>query len=113
MDTLLHTSTTSETWEDHLFHLSDFLQRIHQAGLTVSPNKCSLVKKEVKYLCYILGDGVIKLQVGKVDAILNSPVPKTKRQVRSFPGLVGWYQHFVPEFSSAAVITDLIRNHMD
>ncbi|KAL2097844.1 hypothetical protein ACEWY4_007051 [Coilia grayii] len=50
--------------------------------------------------------------LSKVEAIRGCPPPTTKRGVRSFLGLVGWYQPFISEFSSrAAVLTDLTRKN--
>ncbi|KAJ8332516.1 hypothetical protein SKAU_G00423050 [Synaphobranchus kaupii] len=49
--------------------------------------KCEWTKAETRYLGYQLGRGEIRPQVDKVEAIT-----RTKTQVRSFLGLVGWYQ---------------------
>lgn len=40
--------------------------------------------------------------MNQVEAIKNSPQPRTKKQVRSFLGLVGWYWRFIPQFSTIA-----------
>jgi len=53
---------------------------------------------------------VVKPRVGKVDAIHSYPVPTTKKNVRAFIGLVGWYSTFIPHFSErAAILTDLTK----
>ncbi|KAL2103054.1 hypothetical protein ACEWY4_002222 [Coilia grayii] len=107
-DVVVHSST----WEEHMAHLRDVFDRIHQAGLVVNASKCHLAKPEVAYLGHVLGGGVVKPQLSKVDAIQSCPPPTTKRGVRSFLGLVGWYRRFIPDFSSrAAVLTDLTRKN--
>lgn len=51
-------------------------------------------------------------KVGKVQAIESCSLPKTKKQMRSFLGLTGWYRRFVPNFSSrAAAMIDLIKKN--
>ena len=90
----------STSWEDHLSHLRQVLHRIHSAGLTLNTQKCEWAKREVCYLGYHLGNGQIRPQVDKVKAIRDSPRPRTKKQVRSFLGLSGWYRRFVPHFST-------------
>ena len=105
-DVIIH----SLSWDEHLRHLSDVFQRIRQAGLVVNASKCQLARSEVSYLGYVLGGGTIRPQVGKVDAIRSAKPPSTKKGVRSFLGLVGWYRRFIPNFSSRAVpLSDLTR----
>ncbi|XP_069370624.1 uncharacterized protein [Paralichthys olivaceus] len=106
-DVIIHSSS----WAEHLHHLRDVFRRIHRAGLVVNASKCQLARSEVCYLGYSLGSGTIRPQIGKVDAIRDSLPPSTKKGVRSFLGLVGWYRRFIPNFSSrAAPLTDLTRN---
>ncbi len=38
-----------------------------------------------------MGNGELRPQVSKVEAILRSPKPRTKEEVRSFLGFVSWY----------------------
>ena len=100
----------SRSWEEHLVQVKDVLWRLKEAGLTINPQKCAVAQQEVQYLGYVIGGGAIKPQVGKVSAILESPVPTTKRQVRSFLGVIGRYRRFVPHFSTrAGPLIDLTR----
>lgn len=96
----------SGTWEDHLFHVGQVLKQ----SLTVNSKKCTLAQVETKYLGYVLGNRVIRPQVEKLEAIKSCSPTTTKKMVRSFLGLVGWYRRFIPNFSSkAAVLTDLTK----
>lgn len=98
----------SASWKEHLHHLAEVFQRIHNAGLVVNAKKCNLAKPEVSYLGYMLEGGDIKPQVDKVNAVHSCPLPTTKKRVKSFLGLLGCYRRFMPNFSSqAAVLTDL------
>lgn len=100
----------SQSWEEHLRHLQEVLKRIKTAGLTIRSDKCALAKAETQYLGYVLGHGVVRPQVGKIEAIKNAERPVTKKQVRPFLGLVGWYRRFVPNFSARAnVLTNLTK----
>lgn len=100
----------SQTWREHMDHLKEVLLRIKNAGLTIRPDKCTLARTETQYLGYVLGHGVIRPQVGKVEAIKRAERPVTKKQVRSFLGLVGWYRRFIPSFSEQAyALTELTK----
>ncbi|XP_078235026.1 uncharacterized protein LOC144583991 [Pogona vitticeps] len=104
----------SNTWEDHLKHLEIVLQRLSAAGLTVKASKCQLGSPEIKYLGHIVGGGVIKPLEAKIEAVRDWPRPNTKKKVKSFLGLVGYYRKFIPRFSEVATpLTDLTRKKTD
>ncbi|XP_078249909.1 uncharacterized protein LOC144589343 [Pogona vitticeps] len=104
----------SNTWEDHLIHLEVVLQRLSAAGLTVKASKCQLGSPEIKYLGHMVGGGMIKPLEAKIEAVRDWPRPTTKRKVKSFLGLVGYYRKFIPRFSEiAAPLTDLTRKKAD
>lgn len=91
----------SNTWEEHVQHLSPVLGKIQEVGLTINPAKCEWAQQNT-YLGYQLGRGEVRPQVEKVEAILNCSRPTTKKEVWSFLGLAGWYRCFVPQFATIA-----------
>lgn len=94
---------TSATLEEHLY-----LLRL-VAKLTINVEKSKFVLKQLKYLGYIVGEGCLKVDPGKIEALISYPVPKTVRQVRRFLGMTGWYRRFIQNYSTiAAPITDLL-----
>ncbi|XP_028437739.1 uncharacterized protein LOC114558153 [Perca flavescens] len=98
----------SNTWKEHLEHLQAVLDCLHSAGLTINPSKCVFAAAETAYLGHIIGNGVIRPQVNKIQAIESCPLPQTKKPLRSFLGMAGFYHRFIPQFSTrAALLTDL------
>lgn len=98
----------SSTWEEHLRHLETVMERLRSAGLTVNAAKCVFGKAEIEYLGFVIGNGVIKPQVNKVAAMESCPLPDTRKQLRSFLGMAGFYHRFIPNFSArAASLTDV------
>ncbi|XP_070566393.1 uncharacterized protein [Ptychodera flava] len=96
------------SWEDHVKHLRSIFERLRSCKLTARPTKCYLGGSEVSFIGYGAGSGKIKPMADKVNAVVDYPTPVTKRDVRSFLGLAGYYRKFIPNFSDIATpLTEL------
>ena len=105
-DVMEHT----ETWEFHLVCLHKLLSRLRGAHLTVKPSKCMFGFTTVTFLGHVVGKGILSPNPEKLTQIEQTPRPTTKKEVRSFLGLIGYYQKFIPNFSAIACpLTDLTR----
>ncbi|CAC5390149.1 Retrovirus-related Pol polyprotein from transposon gypsy,Retrovirus-related Pol polyprotein from transposon 297,Retrovirus-related Pol polyprotein from transposon 17.6 [Mytilus coruscus] len=61
-------------------------------------------------LGHFVGDDKLKPHQDKVKALQEAPRPVTKKQVRSFLGLVGFYRKFIPNFSCIVLpLTDFTK----
>ena len=102
----------SNTWEDHMQHFRTILQQLCRANLTVKPHKCQFGMAECVYLGHMVGRGVVRPELSKVEAIQAFSQPATKKQVRAFLGITGYYRKFIPNYSAlAAPLTDLIKKN--
>lgn len=100
----------SPDFATHIKQLKVVAQRLQEAGLTINVTKSNFCFKEVNYLGYIVGEGCLKTDPQKTEAISKYPVPKSKKQVRGFLGLAGWYRRFISNFSSvAAPMSDTLK----
>ncbi|KAK7115655.1 hypothetical protein V1264_001486 [Littorina saxatilis] len=105
-DLLVHT----ETFAEHLETLRELFSRLTKANLTVRPSKCILGTDNVDFIGYSLKEGQKGLLLENVTKILNAPRPETKKQVRSFLGLAGYYREFIPNFAAiTAPLSDMTR----
>ena len=101
----------SQTWEEHICHLRDILTRLRAAKLTARPEKCQLGMRHCTYLGHVVGCGRVRPEQSKIEAVKSFPVPLTKKDVRSFLGLTGYYRKFIANYASlVAPLTDLTRN---
>ncbi len=100
----------SNDWQRHMEHLQAVLRALRGAGLTANPKKCAVGRVEVRYLGFHLGHGQVRPQINKTAAVATCPRPKTKKEVRQFLGLAGYYRRFVPNYSDlTSPLTDLTK----
>ncbi len=74
------------------------LDALKEAGLTCKRSKCSFGKRTLEFLGHQLGGGKISVPASRVEAIRAHPLPMTRKQLRAFLGLVGFYRRFIAGF---------------
>lgn len=102
----------SADFDSHFERLGKVADCLRAANLTINVDKSKFLMRTIRYLGHIVGEGCIRADPNRISAIIDYPVPKTTRQIRSFLGMAGWYQRYVSNFSAiAAPITDLLGGH--
>ncbi len=87
------------------------LECVNNAGLKVKLRKCRFSRKRLRYLGHLVGEGRMAGPEDRVTA-LKWPLPMTKRKLKSFLGVVVFYQRFIKDFADhAAVLTPLASKH--
>ena len=101
LDDLLIFSTS---FEDHLEHLSKVLRRLRQHGIKLRPEKCDILKQEVKYLGFIVTPEGYKVDPDNVKAVtklIDTP-PTRVGDLRKILGFLGYFRRFVENFAKIA-----------
>ncbi|XP_053389481.1 uncharacterized protein LOC128552467 [Mercenaria mercenaria] len=90
--------------------LQNIFKKVRDAKLTLKPSKCLIGYDNVSFTGHKVGNDQLEMEDDKLERIKNAEEPKTKRQVRSFLGLTGYYRKFIASYSEvAAPLTDLIK----
>ena len=98
----------SDGWRLHLGHVTEFLQRVRECGLTLNIKKCSFAQREVKFCGQLVGSGQRRADLDKVAAVKDIKAPETKTQVRQTLGFFSWFRDYISKFAlHAKAITDL------
>ena len=104
----------SRTWEEHLATLTKVFARLAQASLTLNLAKCEFGKATVIYLGREVGQGQVRPVEAKVSAIASCVPPPTRRALRRFLGMAGYYRSFCRNFSSVALpLTNLLSPKLE
>ena len=97
--------------QEHLHHLEIIFQRLRQHKLYAKLEKCQFMQKQIKFLGHLVSAEGVKVNPKKVQAILDWPVPRTVKDVRSFIGISGYYRKFIQNYSKvAAPLTELLKD---
>ena len=86
--------------EDHLNNLEEVLKRLASAGLRLRKNKCVFMEPQVTYLGHKVSKEGIQPLDDKVKVITNAPAPKNVLELKSYLGMIDYYQKFLPYLSS-------------
>ena len=86
----------SRSLEEHLQHLRALFQRLSDRGLVINPAKCLFGKAEVNFLSHTISAAGIRPHLTRVDAVRTFPVPRDKKSLHQFVGLINYYHRFVP-----------------
>lgn len=89
----------SSSLQEHMTHLKLVFQKLAQANLKLQIEKSEFLKKEIEYLGHIVTAEGIKPNPKKIEAIKKFPIPQTKKEIKSFLGLLGYYRKFIRDFA--------------
>ena len=89
----------TDTKEEQVAIVKEVLKKIRDNDLFLKPEKCEFSVTRVEFLGMVIEQGEIKMDPKKVKAIIDWPVPKTVKQVRSFLGFGNFYRRFIRKYS--------------
>ncbi|CAC5416660.1 Uncharacterized protein K02A2.6 [Mytilus coruscus] len=91
---------TGSSKSEHLNNLETVLGKIQESGMRLNKEKCVFLAPEVVYLAHRI-DQYGKYPVeSKVKAITEAPEPKNVTELKSYLGMLNYYNRFLPDLSS-------------
>ena len=88
--------------EEHGKKFRRLMKRLHEANLTIEPSKSQFLQREASFLGNIAGNGQIRPDPEKIEAVRDFPTSINKRKVKQFYGLASYYRRFVKNFAEIA-----------
>ena len=100
----------SQTWEEHVKHVCQVLDRLAEHKLKVKRKKSAFGRLQVKFLGHVVSESGIAMDPDKVHAMLSLAAPQNVSDLRSFLGAVNFYRRFIDKCAhKTAPLTDLLR----
>ena len=104
VDDILIASTDPIT---HALHLRQVLSRLRDAGMVINPKKCELGKSSVDFLGHGVSSAGISPLPERVSAVQDFPVPKSRKDIQRFLGMINYYRRFLAGLASVILpLTD-------
>ncbi|XP_033993597.1 uncharacterized protein K02A2.6-like [Trematomus bernacchii] len=96
--------------EDHLQNLETVLAKLEEAGLRLRRSKCTFLEEEVEYLGHRVDAQGLHPVEKKVKAIMEAPNPTNVTELKSYLGLLNYYNTFLPNLATLlAPLHELLR----
>ncbi|XP_052753936.1 uncharacterized protein K02A2.6-like [Galleria mellonella] len=89
-----------QTYIELLKRIQTIFQKLKECGLHLNKNKCQFLKKSITYLGHKINENGLHPTEEKVNDIKNSPRPTDVSTLRTFLGMVNYYQQFIPNLAS-------------
>ena len=91
-------------FEEELYNLQQVFERLQSAGLKLSPKKCYLFQREVKFLGHVVSKDGVAVDPAKVQAIQDWPTLTNATEVKRFLSLCSYYHCFIRGFTDIAYL---------
>lgn len=93
---------TGQDFFDHLNNLREVIERLREANLKLKAKKCKFFQEEVTFLGHVVSENGVKTDPVKTRAVEEWKSPKNVSELKSFLGLVSYYQKCTKNFAEIA-----------
>lgn len=108
MDDLL---VASKSKGEHLRHLRMVLETLERNGLKVKLKKCDWLKRELKFLGFIVGNNQVKVDPARLKSVKEWLPPRNLKDLQGFLGTTQFLRKHIKNFSTlCAPLTELTQH---
>ena len=85
--------------EEHSFHLKHIFEHCRKYAISLNPKKCVFAVTEGKLLGHVISKKEISIDLERIKAIEQIPLPHNKKGMQYFMGTINYVRRFVPDFA--------------
>ncbi|KAI2657384.1 Transposon Tf2-6 polyprotein [Labeo rohita] len=102
----------SKSEAEHHHHVAEVLQRLREHQLYLKAEKCSFHQSSVQFLGYVIDNHGVRMDEGKVKAVVSWPKPNSIKKLQRFLGFANFYRRFIKGYSHITnPLTNLLKGH--
>jgi len=94
-DVIIHANSQ----QSFIDHLRQTFERFRQYRVTLNPKKCRFGVTEVSYLGHVLNHNGVTMSDERKEKVINFPLPKVSKELKSFLGVVNFFRDHVRNHS--------------
>ncbi|SLM36608.1 t18348probable pol truncated-rice blast fungus magnaporthe gypsy retrotransposon [Lasallia pustulata] len=99
----------SKTLKEYTQHLWAVLQKLINAGLQVDIEKCKFHVQETSFLGVLLSTDGLRIDLKKVQVVVDWSMPTNLKQVQAFIGFCNFYRRFIKGFSKIVEVFQIAQ----
>ena len=100
----------SQTFEDHINHLTDVLYRLRRANLKISPSKCTWAAPEIKFLGFIINQVGHTPDPARLNLIDQIKPPANAKELKSCLGIFSYNRKYILNYAAISrVLYSLLK----
>ena len=85
---------------EFLANLRRVFERFRAFNITLNPAKCRFGLAEVEYVGRVINKEGLTFTRSKLDSVVNFPLPRTQKDLKSFLGLVNFFREHIMHHST-------------
>jgi len=89
----------SSSLQEHMQDLHKIFCKLKSTNLKLQVKKSEFLIKEIEYLGHVISADGIKYNPNKLTALKNFTLPRTRKEIKSFLGWLGYYTKFIRDFA--------------
>lgn len=93
----------STSLQEHIQSITKVFDKLRESNFKIQMGKCEFLRKEIAFLGHIITTQGIKPNPAKVHVIKNFPIPKTRREIKAFIGLISYYRKFIKDLAKLTI----------
>ena len=107
-DLLIH----DRTFEGYIDKLDRVFKQLRHHNITVNPTKCEFGLREVEFVGHVVNAKGLSMSESRKEAVFQIPEPKFAKDLKSFVGAAGYFQRFIPNYSTKIhPLNQLLHNY--